>query len=78
MKTTPYSKKAHYEHHRQRPPSQFDPGTFRIVPASHAPDDRGKKFQEKPGAKVVVGKLKDSGKNATQSVLVPKDKNTIE
>jgi len=68
----PYSRKARYRHYRQRSPREFVRGTFRTVSISHAPY-RGKKFR-KPGVKAVVGRLKGSGRWATQSILVPKKK----
>jgi hypothetical protein len=61
----PYSKKAKYTHHRQKPPSHFmeTPKTkkgkktsMKTVPLTHT-EYSGNKF-DKPGAKAIVGILK--------------------
>ncbi len=64
----PYSEKAKYEHHRKRPPGRFIQTSFRNVPVSHVP--HRKKYPT--GTRAIVGKLKATKKNATQSILIPK------
>jgi hypothetical protein len=78
----PYSKKARYTHHRQKPPKMFQKSpTMKTVPLDHT-DYRGKKLR-KPGAKAIVGVLKVQNRKpakrggkprkwAIQSILVPK------
>lgn len=66
----PYSRKAKYTHHRRREPSEFKPGSFRTVPISHVHHIK----QYPRGTKAIVGKIKKTGKGATQSILIPKRK----
>ena len=71
---SPYSKAAKYRHNRQRSPRDFG-DTYYTVPFHHV-RYRGKKFRRwhRPGsgALAVVGRLKSSGRLATQSILIPK------
>jgi hypothetical protein len=77
----PYSRKANYRHHRQKPPKQFNKKTLRTVPLSHT--DYGGKKLKKRGAKAIVGVLKPEFRSpkkrggkprkwGIQSILVPK------
>ena len=66
----PYSKEAKYLHHRQHDPELFIKSTFRTVPLSHT-NYKGTKY-DKEKCKVIIGKLKKSGKWAIQSILEPK------
>ena len=76
----PYSRKAKYTHHRQKPPSQFIK-PLKTVPITHTTYS-GKKFK-KPGVKALVGRLKPQFRKPVkrggkprkwgiQSILVPK------
>jgi len=66
----PYSKKAKYIHYRRKQPDEFINTSFRDVPISHV--KHTKKYPA--GTRAVVGKLKATGKYATQTILVPKRK----
>lgn len=66
----PYLRKAKYTHNRLRDPIEFKKGTIRTVPISRVPHT--KKYPK--GTKAIVGKLKETGKGATQSILIPKKK----
>jgi len=77
----PYSKKAKYEHHRQKSPKMFERSTLKTVKLSHT-EYSGKKYK-KLGAKAVVGRLKKKYRKpvkrggkprawGVQSILVPK------
>lgn len=63
-------KKAKYTHHRRREPDEFKSGSFRTVPISHVPHIK----RYPAGTKAIVGKLKETNKSATQSILIPKRK----
>jgi len=78
----PYSEKSEYIHNRQKPPTQFEKGSFKTVHLNRT-SYSGKKFNVL-GAKAIVGKLKKSfrkkGKSgdpvawSIQSILIPKNK----
>jgi len=64
-----------YYRYRQENPELFDPKTFRTVPASHLSEFKKKKtFKgfDIHKLKGITGKIKTTGKWATQSILIPK------
>lgn len=61
-------KSTKYIHHRRRKPTEFVKTSFRTVPISHVPTRK----RWKKGSKAVVGKLRKTGKWATQSILEKK------
>ena len=66
----PYSKKAKYTHHRQKPPEMCEDLSIRTVPISHV--KHRKKYPK--GTKAIVCKSVATGKGITQSILIPKKK----
>lgn len=60
----PYQKPK-YKHHRRRNPKEFIKSSLRTVPVSHVKTRK----RWKKGSKAIVGKLKKTGKWATQSIL---------
>lgn len=73
----PKSDKAKYHHCRQEDPKKFNKKNMKTVPLSHTPEGKSGKIPLKRDGKdlkAVVGRLIDSNKWQTQSILIPKKK----